>query len=453
MKRTLALTLILPLLVSAVAGAGFVELAWANGIPMPPLSQIYIKSDGSVEPSTASLQREGNTYTVVGSLPDSSIEVQRDNIIIDGSGFTLSGYGSHWYAGITVSNVNSVKIQNMTIRGFGRGVNLVNSSNNIIIGNKIEGCAYAVSLSSSDGNCIAENSMSYSYGVSGKGSFNVIIENNFTSGLSGPGQGIGVDFWGSNNNTISGNHFVDEFSISVRGNYNTVSYNTLTDGEAGIFLIDASYNQVFRNTIKGKTDSGSGALYLARANNNKIYENHIENNALGVCVGNPIDSNTAGNTFYRNNFLNNNQNTLFYGTPTNFWDNDQEGNYWSDYAGNDTDGDGIGDTPYTINVNNVDHYPLMRSISIPNAPDFTLVFPMPTTKMSPSPSPTPTINPISPSPSSSPTPSPSTSPSPTEQSPNPQSEPFPTELAITASGALVPIIGAGLFVYFKKRKR
>jgi hypothetical protein len=44
------------------------------------------------------------------------------------------------------------------------------------------------------------------------------------------------------------------------------------------------------------------------------------------------------------------------------------GNYWSDYNGTDlyggpfqnvTGSDGKGDTPYSIDVNNVDHYPLM----------------------------------------------------------------------------------------------
>ena len=46
---------------------------------------------------------------------------------------------------------------------------------------------------------------------------------------------------------------------------------------------------------------------------------------------------------------------------SNYWDDGSEGNYWDDYVGSDSDGDGIGDTPYNIpSGNNKDRYPLMK---------------------------------------------------------------------------------------------
>ena len=40
-----------------------------------------------------------------------------------------------------------------------------------------------------------------------------------------------------------------------------------------------------------------------------------------------------------------------------------EGNYWSNYSGEDLNKDGFGDSPYVIDVNNVDNHPLMGLFS------------------------------------------------------------------------------------------
>lgn len=74
------------------------------------------------------------------------------------------------------------------------------------------------------------------------------------------------------------------------------------------------------------------------------------------------------NTFYHNVFMNNTKNVKFYSdlvVSGNFWDNGVGGNYWSDYSGADADNDGVGDTPYRINTENNDYYPLITPLDIP----------------------------------------------------------------------------------------
>jgi hypothetical protein len=74
---------------------------------------------------------------------------------------------------------------------------------------------------------------------------------------------------------------------------------------------------------------------------------------------------------YHNNFVGNTiQASVDSASVSNAWDNGYPsgGNYWSDYNGTDlyngpyqnvTGSDGIGDTTYSIDANNTDHYPLM----------------------------------------------------------------------------------------------
>lgn len=353
------------LLFSAVVCAQSLRPASANGIPAPPLNNVYIRSDGTIEPSTVPISRDGNTYFLTADMPNASLIVQRDSIVIDGAGHGIHGYSTSYYDGIIISYRTNITIKNIDLSPFGYGVRMDYASNNTITGNRMR-VFTGVSLLYSDFNRIVGNVITDGYGVQGLGSNNLIYGNNFTSGLTGGGNGMGIYVTG-NYNVISQNFMQEELSIQLfQSMFNTISNNTILNGGTGILLGRSSNNLVLGNIMRGKTDSRSGALGISSDSyNNTVCGNRFENNALAISLGIQIAdfiyNNVSGNSFFLNNFVNNSQNVwIAPGTPVNFWDNGKEGNYWSNYAGRDANVDGVGDSPYVINSNNTDYCPLMK---------------------------------------------------------------------------------------------
>jgi parallel beta-helix repeat protein len=94
---------------------------------------------------------------------------------------------------------------------------------------------------------------------------------------------------------------------------------------------------------------------------NTVAGNNIKgSNAWGIWLD------CSSNIIYHNNFIDSAWGHVNSQSGTvSIWNNSCEGNYWSEYNGTDSNGDGIGDTPYIIDSNNVDHYPLMNQYWIP----------------------------------------------------------------------------------------
>jgi parallel beta-helix repeat protein len=86
-----------------------------------------------------------------------------------------------------------------------------------------------------------------------------------------------------------------------------------------------------------------------------VFGNNIASNRCGINL-----SDCSDNRIFHNNFLENTEQAAS-NSSANVWDDGYPsgGNYWSDYDGTDADHDGIGDTPYVIDVNNTDSCPLM----------------------------------------------------------------------------------------------
>jgi parallel beta-helix repeat protein len=143
------------------------------------------------------------------------------------------------------------------------------------------------------------------------------------------------------NNTIMYNRLFG-ITVTFYSNNNTISNNLILKNKSTVF---------------NETTDGIRLEYYATAN--RIVGNIISENLNGIRI---LLSNT--NQIYHNNFINN---TLheYSELSINSWDNGNEGNYWSEYTGEDTNGDGVGDTPYIIDVNNKDNYPLMTPYVFP----------------------------------------------------------------------------------------
>lgn len=156
----------------------------------------------------------------------------------------------------------------------------------------------------------------------------------------------------------------------------TIKNLNITNFSIGIWLW-ASSNVVIGNAI---TENILGILLSAP--DNFITGNYIANNEDGIFFGANEPGNIPTNvTLSRNSFRENFRQLSGciceeYNETEDLhtWDNGKEGNYWSDYAGIDANGDGIGDIPYVIDVLNQDRFPLVRSVAVlPSvAPPFPL---------------------------------------------------------------------------------
>ena len=168
------------------------------------------------------------------------------------------------------------------------------------------------------------------------------------------------------NNDVSSNHIG---IVIQHSDYNLIMNNTASRCEYGLSLAASSNNQVLNNTVN--SNSQSGIYFLDYTTNNLIANNTISSNYRGVFVL----GGGSNNIIYHNNFLNNAQQASVSGL--NIWDNGRRsgGNYWTDYNGADANNDGLGDTPYVIDANNTDRFPLMVPFgSVPLAP-MTIIVP------------------------------------------------------------------------------
>ena len=363
---------------------------------------IHINADGSITPSAVQILTFDNiTYWFTSNIINGSIIVQRSNVILEGLDHTLQGDGTG--NGIYISGIVNVTIRDLTVEDFDTGIWLLGSSGSIILANVITSDNYGIKLDSlSNNNMVSGNTVTNNNG-------GILIESSTYNNVSGntlTNNNGGILVESSTYNNVSGNTVTNGYTgIQIEdSSYSTVSANNLANNSnRGFLLISSSNTGVFGNNItsnyygvdlessSGSTFSGNSVvdnsfgLTLTNSNGNTVFENNITQSyiALGLyssdsntIFGNTVTTNDRGafiqsssnNVVYHNNFGNIVQ--IVEQDSRGAWDHayPSGGNHWSDYTGVDlksgpnqdqNGSDGIGDTPYIIDNNNTDHYPLI----------------------------------------------------------------------------------------------
>ncbi|MGD0496120.1 MAG: NosD domain-containing protein [Candidatus Bathyarchaeia archaeon] len=278
-------------------------------------SAIYINADGSIYPPTSPISTTDNvTYTLTDNIStsDYGIIVERNNTIIDGNGYAVQGPWRFAGNGSQISGVFMTNVSNVKIMNT--------------------------------------NVRSFPTGIDVHFSSNITLSDNNLDAY------VGAQLYFSSGNAVTDNNvtFCNYGLAIVSSSGNVVSCNNMTKDREGILLWDSSNNTFSQNSFDKNELNIQFYSFSARF------------------------TSTTGNMFFHNNFsaMQSWQGQVEGDGSKQIWDNGAEGNYWSDYNGTDNSQDGIGDTPYVIDENNTDHYPLMGTFQSFNVSSSGLSYPL-----------------------------------------------------------------------------
>ncbi|QGZ43384.1 nitrous oxide reductase family maturation protein NosD [Pseudoduganella flava] len=198
--------------------------------------------------------------------------------------------------------------------------------------------------------------------------------------ISDSRDGIYVDV--SRDALFRGNriHHVRYGTHYMNTNHSTWEDNVVYQSRAGLALMEVRDIIVRRNVAWGHTDHGimlrtiqdsviednvvagnDRGFFIYDAEYNVVRRNLVINNRTGV----HLSAGSSNNRVDGNDFIGNEEQVRFVAAHDVQWGREQ-GNYWSNYAGWDQNGDGVGDVAYEAN-DVVDRlawrYPLMKLLA------------------------------------------------------------------------------------------
>jgi len=321
----------------------------------------------------------GATVTVPPGLYSGHLVIRKP-IVLDGAGrATIDGGGK----GTVVQIVSpGVTIRGLTIRGSGKSVTgepagvLAVAGPVVIEDNIFEDVLFGIDLRESPDSIVRRNVVrgkDLEPGRRGDGirlwwSHNCLIDRNRVYGMRD------VVLWYTEGLTISRNRVEgSRYGLHFMYSHDTLLLeNELERNSVGVYLMYSNGLRLIRNSMVNNRGSSGYGIGLKDCDDIVIQDNALLANRVGAYLDNSpssIDStglfegnliafneigvlatpNTHDNVFTANSFIENEEQAAVHGRgalASNTFSKEDVGNFWSDYAGFDQDGDGIGDLEY-----------------------------------------------------------------------------------------------------------
>ena len=343
--------------------------------------------------------QSSSNHTITGNIITDNqrglrLQFSRYNVICDNE------ITSNIETGIELRSSHWNSIFRNTASGNGLNIWIIGSSVNNIAGNEVADGDWGICLTESFNNTLRNNNMKqnrFNFAVQGARVQDYIHDIDFSNFVNGKAVYYMV---GKKNLVIDTSVYPEVGYIGIVNCENmTVKNLNLEANAEGIKLVNTTGSLIKNLRINGV--SAGISIEFGSCNNtvsknvvlwcemvgiylhgsscyNVIYENQVTCLNSGIRT---LDS-SDDNLVYHNTFFQYFPQQMSFGS-TNTWDNGYPsgGNYWSDYTGVDlnsgpyqniTGNDGIGDTPYIIDPNNQDRYPLMIPYGAPPPPTYTL---------------------------------------------------------------------------------
>lgn len=290
----------------------------------------------------AAIVGDGEGSVIIVDAPDSAIR----NLVIENSGRSGAGLD----AGVKLTGrARRARVEGNILRNNFIGVDVHGAEDAVVSGNEINGLAIArmndrgngVYVWNAPGAVIENNRI-----VAGKdGVFLSSSRENVIRGNRMENLRFAIHYMYTLDSQIVenvsvGNHlgFALMFSsgLEVRGN------QSIGDRDRGLLLNFVNGSTITGNSVRGGAEK---CLFMYNANKDKLYGNWFEGCEIGV----HFTAGSANEEIAGNAFVNNRTQVKYVGSTVREWSRNAAGNYWSDNAAYDVNGDGIADAPYRPN--------------------------------------------------------------------------------------------------------